>query len=161
MTRKFIIISAILILVVSPIIALGGSYAQYERDAQVDMPDTKVQPASKEELLRVAATEGKHEHANQDESDVRILEIVSYEHLHEWWYVVVVRYASYGIENPNPAPMLIAKYHNKNGGIQVVTNPGEPLPLYNISDSLGVPYDVIDKYNNALLNSAPDTERED
>lgn len=160
MTKKFIIISSVLIVAVAPAIALGWSSFQYEKDFRASTPTTEATLATKEELLRIAASESKHTHIDQGSEDLRITEVSSFKHLHKWWYIVMVKYANYGKVSPNPAPMLIAKYYNGEGGSQVVTDPGEQLPLYNISDSQGIPYNVIDEYNNALLESEPETEED-
>ena len=54
--------------------------------------------------------------------------------------------------------MLLVKYHDGPNSIKIVTNPGETLPFYNISDSDGVPYSVIDTYNKAIDASQPGLE---
>lgn len=156
MTRKFIIISAILVFIVSPFIAWIVVSTQYHTDPQSKVPDIKVTPATKDELFKAVTTKKKEDHFHQDSNDVtRVVDVVSFENLDTWWYIVMVKYASYGKENPLASPMLVVKYYDGTDTIQVVTNPGEPLPFYNISDSSGIPYDVIDKYNEAISASQP------
>jgi len=160
MTRKFIITSAILIFIVSPAIAWGVVASQYRSDPTSDTPSTKVTPATKKELLDVVTKKHKESHI-EDGSDIKILDVVSYENLHTWWYIVKVKYASYGKEYPVASPMLLVKYFDGPNTVHIITNPGESLPFYDISDSVGIPYDVIDKYNKVLETSQLNPEEEE
>lgn len=163
MTRKFIVISVLLIFILSPLIAWIVVASNYNSSPDSKTPNLKVTPATKEELFKAVTTKQKESaHLHQDsDNDVRVVDIVSYEKLDTWWYIVKVKYASFGKENPLVSPMLLVKYYDGPDTINIVTNPGEPLPLYNISDSSGVPYDVIDKYSKAISASQPDLGEED
>lgn len=151
MTKKFIFISLLLTLVIAPATAWAIVYAQYKSDPAEKLPDEHVQVASKEELLKAITEHPKHEHGEDDSGDeLRILSIDSYKNINMWWYIINVRYATYGKEGSGTRPMIVVKYHNGADSIKIVTNPGEPLDYHNISDSAGIPYEIIDQYNSTL-----------
>lgn len=163
MTKRFILFSLLLVLVVAPATAWAVVYTQYKSDPAEKLPDEHVQVATKEELLKAITEHPKHEHGEDNNgNELRILSIDSYKNINTWWYIINVRYASYGKEARDTLPMIAVKYYNGQKSIQVVTNPGESLNYYNISDSAGIPYDVIDQYNTILDNIGSDeTQGED
>lgn len=162
MTKRFILLSVILAFIVAPLSAWLIVSTNYSRDPVSKKPDQSVTPATKEELFEAITTTTKHEHVHQfEEEDGEIYTIVSHEQINTWWYIINVTYED-PIENEKrTAPMLAVKYYNGTDSIRVVTHPNEPLPFYNISDSIGVPYEVIDKYSAAIAEAQPTIEEEE
>lgn len=136
-----------LVLVVAP----GAGWLLYNHnriDISPSQPDIQVQPASKNELLKILTSQHKESHFfDTTDATATVTGISSYKLYDHWWYLVNVTTTDSASET---FPVLLVKFYDGSNSIRIVTNPNEPLPHQNISDSLGIPYDVIDAYNKAL-----------
>ena len=142
-SRRFIIVSCILVFVVSPLIAtILVNVTRIE-----NVVSTDIQAATKKELLAAIKQTNSSSPSSQQFDDVT--DIVSVKRLDTWWYVATVKLATINEDSYDPGPqgMLFAKFTNQPNSVYVVTKPGESFNHYNISGSAGVPYDVIDELN--------------
>ena len=142
--KKPLIAALVLIFVIAPIAA----WAVVASKPRITNPLTDVKPATNQELLTAIKKD------NADNQHPPVQEIVAVKHMEKWWYIVSVKLPVEGEDTTTITPMLISKFDNNPDNIKVVTEPGEQLPLHNISGGLGVPYDVIDELNKALAPGA-------
>ncbi len=139
--KRFVIVSCVLIFIVSPVAATALVTATRKKET----PITTVQPATKEELFTAIKQDNNNPAASQKFEDVT--DITSVKQLNTWWYVATVKTTSDDGYDPGPQGMLFVKFTDQPNSVRVVTKPGESFNHYNISDSAGVPYDVIDELN--------------
>ncbi|CAN5427055.1 hypothetical protein BH09PAT4_BH09PAT4_03250 [soil metagenome] len=152
MNKRFVVMSAITIIVAAPLLAWFTAKLTPISSGQPTTPDTNVQAATKEELLSALQTEHKESHvSNPNITEAKVTSIQSFKVFDKWWYLVNVTVAG---GTTDTLPVVVAKFFDGPHAIRIITNPGEPFLLRNISGTLGVPYDVIDSYNKALTESA-------
>lgn len=148
MSKKFIVFAVILVVVVAPLSAWLAASQSNNTAIQKDMPDVHVQPATKKELLETLQTQRKESHfVNESNPIVKVKSVESYKRYELWWYVVNVTVKD---DPVNTYPVIMSKFHDGPNTMRIYTSPGEPLPNHDISDTLGIPYTVIDDYNAAL-----------
>jgi hypothetical protein len=74
--------------------------------------------------------------------------IQSVQKMDSWWYLVIVKLQGSSETGDYVMPAIVSKFADDHA-IRVVVAP-ESGPISNISNSRGVPYDVIDAFNRTL-----------
>lgn len=148
MSKKFIIVAALFVVIVAPLCAWFAASTGNDKTARTEMPDIHVRAATKTELLHVLQTQHKESHfVNQSDPVIKVQSVESYKRYEHWWYIVNITVKG---ESATTYPVIMSKFYDGPNAIRIYTAPGEPLPNYDISDTLGIPYAVIDDYNAAL-----------
>lgn len=139
-TRKIIIVSIICIFVIAPVAA--WSIVQLTREVTKDTPKDSVTAATDADLTK--ALEEYSLKLPESQRFTSIDGIVSSDRYDDWWYITVFKISDSA--GSFETPILFSKFNNSRP-IAVVNRPGNQLESVNISGGRGVPYSVIDKFN--------------
>lgn len=132
--RRTILLSFILICVVAPLFAKVLSDFNH-RNSQ---PRVDVTPATKKELTE--SIKAANRSLPDSERFIGNFTVESYKRMKTWWYIVQLD------TNGVSSSLIMSKF--TNDAPRVVTLPGRGVPGVNISSGLGIPYAVIDEFNN-------------
>lgn len=144
--KRIIIISVICIFILAPM----SAWLVVTMKPDYQIPNKEVTPATKAELS--AAIDKNSQALPESQRYYTVRDIVSFEQIEKWWYLLKVSVYNTGQEDGGTSEMfmLVVKFKNSPESIKVVVHPGDSLYYTNISGGLGVPYDVIDKLNKAI-----------
>ena len=131
--RKHVVISVLCIFILSPLIAWVTSQTNPNNP---NFPTQNLPNASNQQLAKSIA-----DAISPEDSSISV-DIVSSIRLDKWWYIVVFK------NNNTQQVTLISRYTQDS--FKVVVSPNDGVSYGNISGGLGIPYDVIDKYNKVL-----------
>ena len=132
--KRFLVISAILVFVVSPAIGWGLGWINTSR-YRVD-PTTA--PLTNKSILDILRDESRF----STDTDSTIVDIVSHKRFHTWWYVAALKVQDRA-GTVSTEPILLADFRNDPETAKVMSDIG---PYPNVTPSgVGIPYEVIDE----------------
>lgn len=132
--RRFIIISAVLVFIVSPIAGWGLGWLNTSR-YRVDPSTT---PLTKQAILDILRDKNRF----TTDTDLTIVDVASYKRFHTWWYVAALKVTDRSGAT-STEPILLANFQNNAETTEVMTDIG---PYPNVTPSgVGIPYEAIDE----------------
>ncbi len=89
----------------------------------------------------------KENNTLDDQDKLQDISVTSVERLHDVWYIASVQYKTSSDTTPQSAIALVGDLNGDKDKLVVILKPDELFPQVNISNGIGVPYDVIDHIN--------------
>lgn len=134
--RKAVIIAMVCIFLVAPALAkLASSYLSQPAQPQQQNLTPVTNEQVKEALIAKNRSLPTDKKFNED------FTVESLKKMHEWWYIATIDINGFS------RPVMLSNFTDKK--VDVVAGPNSGLPYYNISNSQGVPYDVIEAFNSS------------
>jgi hypothetical protein len=139
LSRNFIIRSAILLFIVAPLLGFVLATILTGQTAQDALhPELR----SKEQLL-AATKQGLKEF---DTQATGTMTLVSSKRYNDIWYLVMIKEKSEGSEEISPA--ILGDFRNDSTKLSLVVPPGGYLQYPDMSESIGIPYELITEFNS-------------
>lgn len=146
--RNLIVITAILALIVAPaaafsVVKLKSSSSDNVVPGGTTVDTTKLKPKTPtaDDLASIIQANNQ---TLPEGLKLTNPTVVSFRVVDNWWYIVKVK----GGDSDIVLTALVSNFYNSPQQMQVITNPSERLPQYNIS-GFGIPYSVIEEINNS------------
>ena len=140
-SRRFIAISIFLLVFVAP----AGAYVLASTSHSQSKDAATLNPPQRTDAQLQAALDS-YVNEQQDATSIPKSTIVSSKRMEKSWYVVTVKQSDDDTDLKLKA--LIGDFYKGANRLQVIVAPNDSLQGSNISNSMGVPYDVIDELYN-------------
>mgnify|MGYP000919647589 CR=1 FL=1 len=142
-SRNFVVGSVFLLVIVAPVL---GFILASVFTSQTEEATLHPEPRSNEQLL-TGVEQGLKEFDMQSSGD---MSLVSSKRFNDLWYLVIIKQKDGGnsASNEETSPAIVGDFRNNPDKLTLVVPPGGSLQYPDISESMGIPYELITRFNS-------------